>query len=300
MENHIRQSVRDQKKTIVMRKPTTKKTTARILTPLSGFAAMIALGVPGANAQTPVFSYQFPASYNGTGSTITDLSAAGNNGTFDGTLSLSPSVPPSASGQSLVTTTGGVLTSGNGTLNNTAIAANNGFTFNVAFMWNGTDLTASAHTQKIIDYSGTESLQLVTTTGSASLQMQFADNTGTETIASSTTIVPNTWYDVELTYDTTGNVIDGNGDITGMETMFVNGQFVSTVSATKGTYGDGLNRPIGIGQLGARFGYLVGLKGDIYDPSVTFGPAVVPEPTSFALMGLGGLAAAWKLRRRKE
>lgn len=284
-----------------MRKRTTKTTTAKILTPLSGFAAMIALGVPGANAQTPVFTYNFPASYNGTGSTVTDQSAAGNNGNFTGSLTLSPAVPPSSTGNSISTTatTGGIQTTATGSLNNAAVAAANGFTFNTSFEWNGTDSSGHGHTEKIVDYAGSESLQLVTTTGSASLQMTFANNAGVETIASSMTIVPNTWYNVELVYDTTGNTIDGNGDITGLETMFVNGAFVSTVSATKGTYGDGLNRPIGVGVLPIPTLDLVGLNGNIYDASVILGPSAVPEPTSIALISLGGLAMGWKLRRRK-
>jgi hypothetical protein len=273
---------------------TLKKTAVKILKPLSGFAAMIALGVPGANAQPPVFSYDFPASYNGTGSVITDQSTAGNNGTFDGTLTLA-AAPPGGSGNSVVTTSGGILTGATASLNNATVAAAGGFIIDASFMWNGTDKTGNGHTQKIVDYSGTESLQLVTTAGSASLQMQYANNAGVETIANSTTILPGVWYNVQLTFDTIGNTVDGTGALTGTSILDVNGTPISSVTATKGDYGDGLSRPIGIGQLGANFGDLVAFTGDIYDPSVS----LVPEPTSISLMGLGGLAMAWKLRRRK-
>lgn len=286
-----------------MRKLTSKKTTQNVIAPLSAFAAMIALGVPGANAQTtPVFNYGFPASWNGTGSTITDQSSAGNDGFYDGTLSLDAATPPGAPGgtQSVNTTAGGILTGATGSLNNSAVAAAGGFTLNLAFNWNGTDSSSFGHTEKLIDYAGTESLQLITTSGSASLQMAFADDLGNETVATSTTILPNTWYTVSLTFNTAGNSLDGSGDITGLASLDVNGLLVSQAEATKGTYGDSLDRPIGIGQLGANFGYLVGFKGDEYNPSVDLGVAAVPEPSSTALIGaFGGLMMAWKLRRRK-
>ncbi len=254
----------------------------------------------GAYAQTPIFSYQFPASWNGTGTTITDQSAAGNNGVISGTLSLAAAVPPGAPGgaQSINTTAGGILTGANMSLANPVVAAAGGFNYSVSFMWNGTDSSSFGHTEKLIDYAGTESLQLVTTTGSASLQMAFADNLGNETVAVSTTILPNIWYNVSLTFDTAGNSVDGNGDLSGIASLVVNGGAAITGAATKGTYGDNLDRPIGIGQLGANFGYLVGFKGDIYNPAVS----LIPEPSSLSLGllgGLGGLGMMWKTRRRK-
>ncbi|HZV33276.1 MAG TPA: PEP-CTERM sorting domain-containing protein [Verrucomicrobiae bacterium] len=250
-----------------------------------------------AKAQSPVFDYNFPASWGGTGTTVTDQSSAGNNGFTTGTLSLDLA-PPSSSGNSINTTAGGVLTSGNQLLNNSAVAAAGGFTYNVAFNWNGTDSVSFGHTEKIIDYAGTESLQLITTAGSANLQMTFANDTGAESIPVSTTILPNTWYHVSLAFNTTGNSLDVNGDISGVATLSVNGTPLSAGAATKGKYGDSLNRPIGIGQLGANYGYLVGFKGDIYDPNVQLG--VVPEPSTMALglMGGLGLLGMWKVRRK--
>jgi hypothetical protein len=249
--------------------------------PISALAAGFTLAAAGAQAQpTPVFDYGFPASWNGSGSVITDLSSAGNDGSYDGTLALAAAVPPGAAGgtQSLNTTAGGVLTGADSSLDNSAVAAAGGFTFNVSFNWNGTDSSSFGHTEKLIDYSGTESLQLVTTNGSASLQMQFADDAGNETIAVSTNIAPNSWYNVSLTFNTGTNTLGGTGDISGIASLVVNGSIPIAAAATKGTYGDDLGRPIGVGQLGAPFGYLVGFNGDIYNPAVSLG--VVPAPAA--------------------
>jgi len=276
-----------------------KKSSLKTFTPPSAIAAVFALAA-GAQAQ-PVFNYSFPASWGGSGTTITDQSSAGNNGTSDGTLSLSASVPSGAAGgtQSLVTSAGGILTGATGSLGNAAVAAAGGFDYSVAFNWNGTDSSSFGHTQKLLDYAGTESLQLVTTAGSATLEMVFADDAGNESTAVSTTILPNTWYTVSLFFNTQGNALDGNGDLSGLVSLVVNGAAPITGAATKGTYGDSLNRPIGVGQLGANFGYLVGFKGDIYNPSVT----LVPEPSSTALGLIGGLGVfgmMWKTRRSRS
>jgi hypothetical protein len=253
-------------------------------------AALFALAACGAQAASSVFEYNFPGSWNGTGTTVMDLSSAGNNGNISGTLSLSSSVPPGAlpGTQSIVTSAGGILTASSLLLNNSLVAAAGGFKYSVSFMWDGTDSSSFAHTEKIIDYAGTESLQLTTTTGSAQLQMRFDDSVN----AVSTTILPNTWYSVAMEFDTLGNAVDASGNLAGLASLTVNGGVPITAAAVKTAQGDTLNRPIGIGQLGANFGYLVGFKGDIYDPTVT----LVPEPSALALLGLG---AVTMLLRRK-
>lgn len=280
------------KNTVAMKKPLIKT-----FTPISAVAAVFGLAASVAQAQTPVLQYDFPASWNGTGTTVTDQSIAGNNGVTVGTLALSAAVPPAASGQSINTSAGAITTSANLLLDNATVFANGGFTYNVSFMWDGTDSTSFAHTQKLIDYAGTESLQLVTSSGSAALQMQFqGDTSGTAAPVISTTVLPNTWYNVTLSFDATSMV---GSDVAGLAFMQVNGGTPIQALATKGTYGDSLSRPIGIGQLGANFGYLVGFKGDIYNPSVSLGASIVPEPSTLALGALGGLGMLF-FRRRKS
>ncbi len=275
-----------------------KKRSLKSFKPVSAAAAVFALAASGAHAQTPVFNYSFTNSWSGTGTTVLDQSSADNNGKTVGSLALAASVPSGAAIGTQSVTGGGILTTASSLLNNSTIAAAGGFNYSVAFNWNGTDSSSFGHTEKIIDYAGAESLQLVTTSGSASLQMVFGPNgPGPSVSAVSTTILPNTWYTVSLTFLTGVNTVDVNGGLAGNVDMNVNGTDYLG-SAYKGNYGDSLGRPIGVGQLGANFGYLVGFNGDIYNPSVT----LVPEPSSLALGLLGGfgvLGTVWNARRRK-
>lgn len=249
-------------------------------------------------ASTPVFQYSFPASWNGTGTAVTDQSPAGNNGVTNGTPVLSATVPPGASGgtQSVTTNTGAIHTNATGLLNNSTVAAAGGYQYDVSFLWDGTDSTSFGHVEKIVDYAGTESLQLTTSTGSAALQMSFDDTT----IALSTTILPNIWYHAVAEFDSNGNAVDGSGNLAGTAMLTLTdltdaGLPLTTgpVAATKTAQGDGLVRPIGVGELGSTFGYIVGFKGDIYNPSVS----LVPEP---ACMGLVCMVIPVLHRRRRS
>ncbi len=275
-----------------------KKRSLKTFTPVSAVAAVFGLAA-GAHADSvPVFKANFPASWNGTGTTVVDQSGAGNVGFQSGTASYTTAAVPSGAaagtGSMALAGVGGIKVTPTGLLNNTAIANGGGFMYSIDFLWDGTDSTSFSHTQKLIDYAGTESLQLITASGSAALQMTFANDTGVESIPVSTTISPNTWYSVQLTFDSSGNSLV-NGDISGIASLFVNGSLVSSASATKGTYGDSLNRPIGIGEFG--YGHttsIIGLYGDIYDASIT----LVPEPSMLSLGVLGGLSLLF--RRRKS
>ena len=267
-----------------------------------------------AHAQfTPIFDATFPASWNNTGTAVTDQSGAGNIGFQNGTATYSTTaVPPGAAGGTgsmVLAGGGGIKVTGNGApyptyelLNNSTLAAYGGFTYSIDFLWSG---SAAQSTQKLIDYHGTESLQLTSLTAntSATLGMQFADDLGNETEPITYTIAPNTWYNVTMTFNTTGNSLVG-GDISGIEDLYVNGTLIGSASETKGTSGDGYtSRPIGIGELGyGHFAAYTTFYGDIYNASIDLGVAPVPEPSTAALTALGGLsglAMMLKGRRRK-
>jgi hypothetical protein len=262
-------------------------------------SSFLAIAVSGAHAQnTPIFKASFPASWNGTSTTVVNqsgLASGFQSGTASFTTAVVPAGSPVGTGSMGLTGIGGIKVTPNGLLNNAIIAAAGGFTFDIQFLWDGTDSTSFSHIQKLVDYAGTESLQLITTAGSAQLQMTFANDTGTESTPVFTTILPNTWYDAKLTFDNTSLAA---GDVTGTASLYLNGSLMASASATKGTYGDGLNRPIGIGEFG--YGHttsIIGLHGDIYSANLFYnGP--VPEPSTLALSALGGLGLIL-FRRRK-
>ena len=244
-------------------------------------------------ADTPILRYSFPDSWDGTGTVVTDLSSGGNQGGIKGTPSLSPTVPSWATMGTQSLNTGGtdggsILTDNTLQLNNAAVAAAGGFRYDVSFLWNGTHRDNWGSVQKILDYAGTESLQLVTSAGQADLNVRFDDSQN----VLSTAILPNTWYSVSVQFDTQRNTVNGNGDLAGVVSMVVNGVDVYSAPAIKTAQGDGLGRGIGIGQL-ALLSHLVYLDGLVYDPSVS----LIPEPTSLSLLGLGSLLLF--IRRQK-
>jgi len=288
-------------KNIAMKKPTLKT-----FIPLSAVAAVFGLAASSAHAQ-PVFNYNFPASWNGfgtSGAVVTDQSSAGNNATTTPGLALATAVPSwaTAGTESVSTVSSGMYTSNTKLLNNAAVWGAGGFTYNLSFMWNGAFSSSFSGIQKLIDYAGTESLQIVATSGnSATLEMTFTGDTDTSSGQVSTTILPNTWYNVTMAFDALTQTGATNQDVTGVAGLEVNGSWASVAPATKGTYGDTLARPIGVGSFGYPSATLIEFKGDIYNPSVSLGAVTVPvpEPSTLALGALGGLGMMM-LRRRKS
>jgi hypothetical protein len=284
-----------------------KKGSLKNFTPIPAAAAVFALAASAAHGQTfedtYLFSANFPASWNGTSTTVNNEAVGIGTGFQSGTATYTTSAVPSGAaagtGSMALSGVGGIKVTPTDALNNGAIASGGGFAFNIDFMWNGGFSSSFGGAQKLIDYAGTESLQLIANNAtSATLEMLFANDAGAETAAVSYTISPNTWYNTSMVFNTYGASVVG-GDISGTADLYVNGLLQSYGTATKGTYGDKLNRPIGIGEFG--YGHttsIIGLDGDIYSASIQ----VAPEPSTFALSLLGGfgvMGMMWKNRRRK-
>jgi hypothetical protein len=244
---------------------------------------------------SPVLLYQFPASWNGTGTTVTDLSGAGHNGTTTGAPTLSSNVPPVPFGsQSIHTDAGGLRTNATSLLTNPVIAAAGGFRYDATIFWDNTDNTQ--HIQKIIDYAGTDYLQLQavdTTLGTALLRFGFNDTPAVGPTLN-TIVVPNTWYDVTGIFDTQGNAVAADGSLSGLASLIVNGVTIASENVTKTTAGDLLVRRIGVGNFSNSANALLQFHGDINNASVQ----LVPEPTILATLGVA-MSALMVLRRRR-
>jgi hypothetical protein len=253
-------------------------------------AALAASTLSSRALAAPILDYSLPAAWDATTNVVTDQSTAGNNGTTAGTPVLSATLPPGAAGgtMSLGSGGGGFRTDGTALLTNSAIAAEGGFQYAASILWDGGE--NGFPVQKIIDYAGTESLQLENidaNAGTANLRFLFND----AAIGPVVPVMANTWYDVVATFLATGPV-EGDGSLPGVAYLSVDGAAPVTESLSKTSFGDGLNRPIGIGTFSNSANGILNLSGFLYDPSVS----LVPEPSTMALVvGLGSLLV---LRRR--
>ena len=206
---------------------------------------LLCVGVAAQAEATPVFEYSFPASYDGTGSTVTDLSGAGNNVTLDGTnVALIDNRPPGfdASLMSITGANGGHgATAAIDLLNNTAVAAAGGFTMDCWFQWEGT----YTNIRKLIDYAGTEALR------TNNSQIQFILSDGGSVLGMD--IVADTWYHVVGVFDTQGNspyagAYGSDLDIDGVMSLYVDDVLIGSQPATKTGFGDSLNRSMSINR----------------------------------------------------
>ncbi len=244
----------------------------------------------------PIFSYQFPASWDGVSATITDLSSAGNNSAPTGAPVLSSNVPPGApaGAMSINTVGGGFRTDNASLLTNAAIAAAGGYRFDTTFLWDGTNNSFS--TLKILDYAGTEFLQLQGVdvgAGTATLRFGFNDDTAVG-VNLQTTVSANQWYEVSGVFDAQGNAVAPDGSLSGQATLIVNGQSF-TDSVVKTNFGDGLNRRIGVGNFPGSSGKLIEFHGDVYSASVQ----LIPEPATILSVAWCTAVAVGFARRRR-
>ena len=108
-------------------------------------------------------------------------------------------------------------------------------------------------------------------------------------------IAPNTWYEVEATFETTGPLL-GDNSVAGIASLVVNGAPAVTESVVLTEFGDTLGRKIGVGTFSVGSGIL-NLSGNLYDPKVSL---LVPEPCAATLMLslLGGVAAFARYRKQ--
>jgi hypothetical protein len=269
------------------------------LVTLFAVAAWCFSGAPALASGLDILDYQFPTSWDGTGgagSPVTDLSPAGNDGVTSGGAALTANIPPGFPAGTMSLNgagEGGVLTNNTNLLENPTLEASRGYVFSAWIFWDGT--AGNRDVQKIIDNEGTESLHLnnIDPNGdTADLEMTIND-----TSVLTLPILANQWYDVSATFDTQGNLIDGNGDLAGMATLTANAASVSAAATrTTGDPGssDQFDRPIAVGVLALpAVPTLVNFSGDIYNPLVT----LVPEPSSAILLMVA--AGAMALCRRR-
>ncbi len=155
--------------------------------------------------------------------------------------------------------TSGVNAPGTQQLTKAIIAANGGFTYETWFRWNGVNGAYS-----IIDYAGTEQIYL----NNGVLTMGF-NNLSYPTIA---TVTPNQWHYVAVVFKAPGPVL-GNGSIVGDFTFYYDSaQAISIVTNVNiNTFGDSLNRTIGVGMHPAAGFNANYFKGLIYSPRVSLG-----------------------------
>ena len=240
----------------------------------------------------PVFRYSLPQSWAGPPATVVeDLSPADNDGILAGTPALSATIPPGAdpTTQSLDSHTGGIQTAATGLLNNAAIAAAGGFRYDVSFLWDGG--AGSFPVQKIIDYAGTEFLQLENIdAGNGTAELRFGFNDEAD-LGPSAAVSANQWYTVAAVFDTQGNTVAGDGSLAGLATLTVNGNSFSE-AVSKSNFGDSLNRRIGVGVFSVGGG-IIELEGLVHDPAVS----LIPEPATVWLLLIAVAALLWRKNR---
>lgn len=217
-----------------------------------------------------VIQYSFPASYDGTGTTITDLSTAGNDATHN--TSGAPLIDDRPAGfaatqMSLGSSNGGARIDGNSPMTTTTVAANNGFIFDVWFK------TADTVGSKLVSNGGYENLY--TQNGN----LIFSVDNGTAVTFTGLTV--GQWYHASAQFDTTGNSLV-SGNIAGVARLYVDGTLIGSSNKTMQNRGPDGSRGLAINMHpvnGAEAN-----TGIIFNPSVE----LIPEPGTLGMVALFG------------
>jgi fibronectin type 3 domain-containing protein len=233
----------------------------------------VTLSVQMQGVYTNACKYSFPASYDGTGTTVTDIGGLGNDATLlsNANAYVAGEYPSGGSGGSFnAGLPNDFYTDAPIILNNNMIALYGGFSYDVWIKWNG----EACPNGKIIDYAGTDFISL----NDGELKFGMVNNPGyTGTEISTNGLVQDVWYHVVAIFNTQGNSIDSEGGIAGLMQLFVDDELVARKNWGKGTFGDDLNRSIGFGNHPNHYANN-DFKGMIYNPCVSYGVIPMPVP----------------------
>lgn len=230
------------------------------------------------SASVPVFAYRFPASNDGTGTTldVVDQSTGGHQAVMTTALTLSEDVPPGqpVTARSLngVDVAGAIVTTEKKLLDNSLVVAAGGFTMDVWFKGVPAATTSTAF-QKIIDYAGTEFIAVsgadTDNDGSfGQIVVRMSSGTYDHILDADDGLLTEGWNHLTYSYQ----VLNGTdlANLSGTITLMLNGRIFTYTNRPLTNYGDSLNREIGIGKHPTATEYYRGL---IYNPTVSLGAA---------------------------
>lgn len=226
------------------------------------------------NAPAPVFAYRFPASNDGSGASldVIDQSTGAHQAVLTGEVPLSEDVPPgqpaAARSLDLLNASGAIVTNETKLLDNTLVVAAGGFNMDVWFK--GVPASGTAF-QKIIDYAGTEFISVsgADTDNDGSFgQMVVRMSSGTYDIIldADDGLLTDDWNHFTYNYQVLNGADIAN--LIGTVTLTLNGRSTSYTNRPLTSYGDTLNRPIGIGRHPTATEYYRGL---LFNPTVSLG-----------------------------
>ena len=229
------------------------------------------------DASAPVFIYRFPASFDGTTTSITDRGNGLNHGAMDNAGGYYAGVAPPGMPGGSISGNGGAhgRTDAIDLLNTIDVETHGGFKYETWFNWPG----AQTILLKMLDYAGTDYLY----TQAGNIRFRLSDTTVlTHPIAS------NTWHQLSVFFDTDGNTKEedtqyGGFMIKGHLYMYVDGALTDgAANVYKTGYGESLGRSIGINRHPTSGREI--FTGFLYDPAIYLGAGIYkPAGTVFVV-----------------